>query len=114
LASDLSADGIWIESKVALEPGDELLLSFVPPGRRARVWAAARVVRVGAREDQPSGMGLSFTFMSEVERAVLSRALDGMPPHLPHARVPPALPHSRSLRGEASRASSDALDLSRC
>ncbi len=93
VVSDLSDEGIWLETKVTLEPGDELLLSFVPPGaRRAAIWAAAEVIRVSGRDGLPNGMGLAFTFLSEADRAFLVRSLRGLPPHLPGSRVPPALP----------------------
>lgn len=101
VVSDLSYEGIWLETKVTLEPGDELLLSFVPPGARATVWAAARVVRVSGRDGLPNGMGLSFTFMSEGDRTILVHSLEGLPPHLPGARVPPVLPMAKAERPSA-------------
>jgi len=102
VVSDLSYEGIWLETKVTLEPGDELLLSFVPPGAmRATVWAAARVVRVSGRDGLPHGMGLAFTFMSEGDRAILVHSLEGLPPHLPGARVPPVLPMANAERPSA-------------
>ena len=98
VASDLSNHGIWLNTQVALEPGDEVQLSFVPPGPlRTPIRAVARVARVGERGDQPSGMGLSFTRMSALDRACLMCALEGLPPHLPGSRMPPALPRVRTF-----------------
>ncbi|MEY4514991.1 MAG: hypothetical protein RLZZ450_7113, partial [Pseudomonadota bacterium] len=80
-ASNLSIDGVWIETQLSLDLGDELIVSFTPPGLAAHhiVWAAAKVVRVGSfREDDPAqapGMGLSFTYCSEHHRRLLARSL---------------------------------------
>lgn len=98
-ASNLSVDGVWIETPLSLDLGDELIVSFTPPGLAAHhvVWAAAKVVRVGSSRrqgDAPEspGMGLSFTYCSEPHRRMLARSLRGHPPRLPGARVPPPLP----------------------
>lgn len=96
-ASNLSTDGIWIETPIALEPGEELVVSFTPPGGSEKVWAAARVVRStrARRRGDPAavpGMGLAFTYCSDAHHRLLARALLGQPPRLPHERVPPPLP----------------------
>jgi hypothetical protein len=93
VACDLSMDGIWLASDYALEAGEEVMLSFVPPGaENSEILATARVARVSAREGQPSGMGLSFSFMRSTDRAILARSLEGRPPPLPGRRAPPELP----------------------
>jgi hypothetical protein len=104
-ASNLSTDGVWIETPLALDLGDELIVSFTPPGLSAQqtVWATAKVVRVGSfrgEEDaaQSPGMGLSFTYCSEPHRRLLARSLQGHPPRLPISRVPPPLPSARDSK----------------
>jgi hypothetical protein len=95
-ASDLSMHGVWLASAFALEVGQEVLLSFVPPGApQHAVLATAQVTRVSASDGQPSGMGLTFTVMRDVDRAVLARCLEGRPPRLPGRRSPPQLPRPR-------------------
>ncbi|HEY6878015.1 MAG TPA: PilZ domain-containing protein [Polyangiales bacterium] len=96
-ASNLSTDGIWIETPISLDPGQELIVSFTPPGAPQRVWAAARVVRnTGGRmpkgEPQVPGMALAFTYCSDEHRSLLEQSLYGQPPRLPNRRVPPPLP----------------------
>jgi len=85
-ASDVSVGGMWIETPVAVAPGEELIVSFQPPSASETVWAAAKVVRVGSsREgaDARPGMALAFTYLSERHVRVLARALQGHPPRLP-------------------------------
>jgi len=98
-ASNLSTDGIWLETSIALAPGEEVIVSFTPPGLASHhvVWAAAKVVRVAsARREgdaaQSPGMGLHFTYCSEPHRRLLARSLQGHPPRLPVSRLPPPLP----------------------
>jgi len=92
--SDLSEEGLWIDTSLALEPGEEIVLAFQPPGRRtAELWALAEVARVGmwrrADDVWPAGMGLLFTYVSNLDRRMLSHALQGRPPRLPARRPPP-------------------------
>jgi hypothetical protein len=88
-ATDISNEGLWVESDVALNPGEELVLSFQLPDTapEERIWATARVARVGLwrrREDvHSSGMGLVFTYCSEADRRRLAAFLVGRPPPLP-------------------------------
>ncbi len=96
-ASNLSDGGIWIETAIAPEPGEELVISFSPPGAQ-QVWAAARVVRVGTRAGitarEPGGadasaccgMALEFTRSSERHVRLLAQALRGS--FRPAARAP--------------------------
>lgn len=105
--SDLSDDGLWIDTSLPLEPGEEIVLAFQAPGRfRAELWAMAEVARVGmwrrADDMYPAGMGLLFTYVSKPDRRMLMQALQGRPPRLPPPlpkrppplrRGPPRLPH---------------------
>ncbi len=93
-ASDLSEEGIWIETPIVLEPGEPLIVSFTPPGTRERVWAAAEVVRRSRRRERAQGVALAFTYCSEPHRAVLAQSLYGQPPRLPETPRPPPLPTS--------------------
>jgi hypothetical protein len=91
-------DGIWLACDFTLEAGEEVMLSFVPPGaEHSEILATARVARVCAREGEPSGMGLAFSFMRSTDRAVLARSLEGRPPPLPGRRPPAELPAVRAL-----------------
>ncbi len=109
-ASDLSNEGVWLDTPYALEPGEELVLSFVPPGARQgeQVWAVAEVARVGLwrrrLDPWPAGMGLVFQYLSDVDRRFLARSLVGRPPRLPGRRRPPPLPWARlSYAGDERR-----------
>jgi hypothetical protein len=107
-ASDLSQEGLWLDTPFALDPGEELVVSFVPPGESQELWACAQVARVGMwRRDSdpwPVGMGLTFTYVSSTDRRYLARALMGHPPRLPVRRRPPPLPSRRqSFQGQERR-----------
>ena len=108
-ASDISHDGLWIDTPFPLELGDEVVLSFVPPGAAYHddVWAIAEVARVGLWDNSSvpweAGMGLSFTYFSAIERRFLAQSLVGRPPRLPRKRAltplghqPPPLPRRAS------------------
>jgi hypothetical protein len=90
-ASDVSDEGLWLDTPYALQPGEELVVSFPLPGDpdAERVWAIAEVARVGMwrrRQDAyPAGMGLVFTYCSQEDLNRLSNSLYGRPPRLPSA-----------------------------
>jgi hypothetical protein len=95
VARDLSPDGMWLACDFALEVGQEVLISFEPPGAGSRaVQAVARIAHVSGLEGQASGMGLAFTFMRSTDRALLARSLEGRPPPLPGRRSLPELPRA--------------------
>lgn len=116
--SDVSNEGVWIDTPYALEPGEELVLSFLPPGalQGEEVWAVAEVARVGMwrrRVDPwPAGMGLTFRYLSQVDRRFLARSLAGYPPRLPVRRRPPPLPGSRGAYRGLERRQARVLTLS--
>jgi hypothetical protein len=103
-ATDLSNEGLFIESHYALDEGEEVVVSFPLPGdgEPGRIWAIAEVARVGMwrrrGEARASGMGLAFTYFSNDDRTRLDAALRGLPPPLPTATItarsvqPPPLP----------------------
>lgn len=89
LLTDLSPYGAWLETALPLEPGDTVLLSFLPP-RQTRVHellVSATVARAHLRrrrDDGPvAGMGVHFTDLSPAEFERLSLCLRGLPPPLP-------------------------------
>src|SRR5689334_22436395 len=88
-ATDLSNEGLFVETPYALEEGEEVVVSFPLPGdgEPGRIWAIAEVARVGMwrrrGEAQASGMGLAFTYFSTDDRVRLDAALRGLPPPLP-------------------------------
>jgi hypothetical protein len=98
-ASDLSVNGMWIDTALPIGPGTELIVCFTPPGRAhdEKVWASARVARVGTCHRPhdtavPAGIGVVFTYCSEQHLRLLARSLEGCPPRLPVRRGPPPLP----------------------
>jgi hypothetical protein len=98
-ASDVSHEGLWIDTPYPLELGDEVVLSFVPPGASYHddVWAIAEVARVGLwdtnRVPWEAGMALSFTYFSALDRRFLEQSLQGRPPRLPRKRALAPLTH---------------------
>jgi hypothetical protein len=88
-ATDVSTEGLWIQTSCALSPGDEVVVSFALPNASPdqRVWATAKVARVGMwrrRDDvHAPGMGLMFTYCSDADRQRLAEFLVGRPPPLP-------------------------------
>jgi hypothetical protein len=101
-ATDVSHEGLWVDTPYPLEEGDEVVVSFAPPGAAPSedVWAIAEVARVGGLEPQAAvlapGMGLSFTYLNAVDRRFLIDSLVGHPPRLPGRRRPPPLPWHRT------------------
>jgi hypothetical protein len=102
--ANLSTDGLWLETRLALSPGHELIVSFEPPlaQRSEVIWAAAEVVRAGvyrpsAESPAKRGVGLAIRYCSIEHKRLLARSLLGCPPRLP-SRVgrPPPLPNSSS------------------
>jgi hypothetical protein len=81
---DLSHDGARLSSDVALARGEEVLLSFVPPGAQDdRVSTMCEVVHVA---DGSPLVGVRFLDLSRPERKAMARRLRGVPPPLPRSR----------------------------
>lgn len=99
LATDLSEEGLWLQSQLPLEAGTELEVSFRPPrwAGDAPLTALAAVARVGLFRRRPdmasSGMGLRFIDLEDANRDRLRACLRGLPPPLPgrSANSPPPL-----------------------
>lgn len=90
LARDLSSRGVFIETALPLEAGEEVALRFTPPGFRYPVDLRGEVRRVSFRrragEAGDSGMGVEFKYLSRELRELLEGALQGIPPRLPKMR----------------------------
>jgi hypothetical protein len=87
--TDLSPYGLWIETDVALAPGERVIVSFQPTPRHDEVTLFARVQRVS--NEGGIGAGLEFEHVSAAEEETLRRALKGIPPRFPRARAAEAL-----------------------
>ena len=91
-ATNLSPEGLWLESQLPLEPGTDVALSFAPPGREQAIVAVGTVRRAVLRRRRhdrvPSGMGIAFTDLSEPALEMLRASLVGMPPPLPTGKAP--------------------------
>lgn len=86
-ASDLSAEGMWIDTLYPLHAGAELIVAFSPPRWNGReLIAFARVARsnAGRREGDRGriGMGVEFFDLTPSERSALEHGLRGIPPRL--------------------------------
>ncbi len=92
VATNVSAHGLWLDTDLALEVGDELLVSLTPPRWDGvqPLTALARVARVGfyrrRSEAQRSGMGLCFVGLAEEQVDKPARSLEGFPPPLSRRR----------------------------
>jgi len=78
-SGDLSTGGTFLRSDLLLEEGEALTLQFQVPGEARTLKAQARVawVRRFPKEDENPGMGVEFLSMSDEDRAVLARFLEG-------------------------------------
>jgi hypothetical protein len=80
---DLSAGGARVTSAAQALRGEEVLLSFVPPGARDdRLSTVCRVVHAGSE----GILGLSFVATTASQRGELGQRLRGYPPPLPSQR----------------------------
>jgi uncharacterized protein (TIGR02266 family) len=77
IGADLSAGGTFLRCDVLLEPGETLVLEFLPPGARLPLAAPARVAWVRRFPDgeEPAGMGIQFLALSASDRQTLEAAL---------------------------------------
>jgi hypothetical protein len=88
-ATDLSPFGLWLETPLPMQLGEQVVLSFQPavwwPTREITVFA--EVVRVtNGRRSPRTGMGLEFLDLDENEERSLGAWLRGRPPPLPRRR----------------------------
>lgn len=82
---DLSQEGARISSEVPLRHGEEVVLSFVPPGAHDdRISTLCEVVHIS---DRSPLVGVRFVDLSKPERRAMARRLRGVPPPLPKQRL---------------------------
>ncbi len=81
---DLSQEGARLSSEVPLRTGEEVVLSFVPPGAHDdRVSTLCEVVHIDSRRL----VGVRFVDLDKHERRAMARRLRGVPPPLPKQRL---------------------------
>jgi Tfp pilus assembly protein PilZ len=77
--TDVSEDGLWIETDLLLEVGSEVTLSFYPPDWEEPLYVAGRVRRVELerRPEQTTsvGMGIAFETLRTDERRQLTQSM---------------------------------------
>lgn len=100
---DLSLAGMLVDTRGSYAAlGEEVFVSFRAP--RSHLWMDARatvtrLVKGRRAEDRAVGVGLVFTELDEIDRAVLRFKLQGTPPPVP-ARMPP-VDYARTVRAIA-------------
>jgi hypothetical protein len=90
-ATDLSSDGVWLESQLPMHAGENVVVCIKPhvwwPSRELMLFAeVVRSSSVVAGSEQECGMGLVFTDITIHERRALDGWLRGRPPRLPRRR----------------------------
>ena len=95
-ATDLSPEGLWLSTNLALELGEQVVMSFRPPRWPEWAWpvtALGEVVRVSLprrRGDRhPPGMGVRFNEIDPDACQQMAQLLRGLPPPLPRRLPPP-------------------------
>lgn len=79
---DLSPRGARLQSRTSMRRGQEVLLTFVPPG------APRRVSALGTVQHQAEGvLGVEFFSLDRIDEDTLGRHLRGLPPPLPSKRM---------------------------
>jgi uncharacterized protein (TIGR02266 family) len=77
---DLGLEGVFVETREALEPGDAVEIRFRLPGNAIPVEGRGRVAWVhpgGAEGERPTGVGVQFVALGPAERARLREYLEG-------------------------------------
>lgn len=79
---DASDEGIFVATDISLDVGERLLIAILTPGGSTWVDAEGVVARVihGRRGDEERGIGIHFTDMSRIDRALWTTSLEGRPP----------------------------------
>jgi|GEM_PF-1381295 len=77
--TDVSEEGLWIQSDLLLEIGTEVTLTFYPPDWEEPLYVAGRVQRVELQrrpgEESAVGMGVEFEALRTDERRRLTRSM---------------------------------------
>lgn len=78
-ATDVSEDGLWVETDLLLEVGSEVTLTFYPPDWDEPLCVAGRVRRVELEVTSPGsasvGMGIAFEALRTEERRQLRQSM---------------------------------------
>ena len=78
-ATDVSEDGLWIQTDLLLEIGNEVTLTFYPPDWDEPLCVAGQVQRVQLRarpgEGSTVGMGIAFEALRNDERRRLTKSM---------------------------------------
>lgn len=81
--TDVSEDGLWIQTDLLLEPGSHVTLTFYPPDWEEPLYVAGRVERVELQrrpgEGSAVGMGVAFEALRRDERRRLTLSIRGLP-----------------------------------
>lgn len=81
--TDLSEDGLWIQTELLLEIGTEVALAFCPPDWEEPLCVAGRVKRVELRarpgDRNAVGMGIEFEALRVEERRRLTASIRCLP-----------------------------------
>lgn len=75
--TDISEDGLWIETDLLLDVGSEVTLTFHPPDWNEPLCVAGRVCRVELEGGAPGavGMGIGFDALRNDERRQLTHSM---------------------------------------
>jgi hypothetical protein len=77
--TDVSEEGLWIQTDLLLEIGNEVTLTFYPPDWEEPLYVAGRVQRVELQRRQGDGsavgMGIEFEALRTDERRRLTRSM---------------------------------------
>ena len=84
--TELSPYGMWLETRLppdgdVVEPGDEVVLCFVPPRRDRELLVFGRVKRTSG-----TGLAIEFESLDCFEEKTLADCLVGIPPRFPGQR----------------------------
>jgi Tfp pilus assembly protein PilZ len=78
-ATDVSEEGLWIQTDLLLEIGTEVTLTFYPPDWEEPLYVAGRVQRVELQprpgDGSAVGMGIEFEALRTDERRRLTRSM---------------------------------------
>jgi hypothetical protein len=79
---DLSPRGARVRSRASVLRGQEVLLTFVPPGAPRRVSALGTI-----QHEQDGVLGVKFFSLERIDEDTLGRHLRGLPPPLPRKNL---------------------------
>lgn len=87
---EVSEGGLLVRPSVRILTGEDVLVSFMAPFSRTFIDAEGSVARIlhGRRMGDPGpALGIAFSDIDEVSRALLRRQLDDLPTRMPQRRM---------------------------